>query len=359
MNHSVSSITNAVIELLQQLIATPSFSREEQHTGDLIARFLETHGIPANRLKHNIWAKNLHFNPEKPTVLLNSHHDTVRPNQGYTRNPFHPDIADGKLYGLGSNDAGGALTCLLGAFLYFYDRPDLPFNLVYAATTEEEISGNDGIELALTALGHIDFAIVGEPTQMHMAIAEKGLMVLDGVAHGVAGHAAREEGESALYKALDDIAWIRNHQFPKVSDLMGPVKTSVTVIQAGSQHNVVPDVCHFTVDVRVNELYSLEEVLDTLRQHVSSSLTPRSLRMRSSIIPLEHPLVRAGLALGRNYYGSPTTSDKAMMPFPALKMGPGDSARSHTADEFIYVSELHEGVQLYIQILEKLHETLA
>jgi acetylornithine deacetylase len=359
MNHSVSSITNAVIELLQQLIATPSFSREEQHTGDLIARFLETHGIPANRLKHNIWAKNLHFNSKKPIVLLNSHHDTVRPNQGYTRDPFHPDIADGKLYGLGSNDAGGALTCLLGAFLHFYDRPDLPFNLVYAATAEEEISGSDGIELALTALGHIDFAIVGEPTQMHMAIAEKGLMVLDGVAHGVAGHAAREEGESALYKALDDIAWMRNHQFPKVSDLMGPVKTSVTVIQAGSQHNVVPDVCHFTVDVRVNEQYTLEEVLDTLRQHVSSSLTPRSLRMRSSIIPLEHPLVRAGLALGREYYGSPTTSDKAMMPFPALKMGPGDSARSHTADEFIYVSELQEGVQLYIQILEKLHETLA
>ncbi len=359
MNNQIQTLTTQVIILLQNLIATSSFSQEEQHTADLIEQFLKTHGVDAQRNKHNIWAKNRYFDPEKPVILLNSHHDTVYPNQGYTRDPFSPDIQDGKLYGLGSNDAGGALTCLLATFLYFFERTDLPFNLLYAATAEEEISGNDGVELLLPTLGKIDFAIVGEPTQMQMAIAEKGLMVLDGVAHGRAGHAAREEGDSALYKALDDIAWIRQHQFPLVSDIMGPVKMSVTVIKSGSQHNVVPDLCEFTVDVRVNELYTLEEVLAEMQRHVQSELRPRSLRMRSSIIPLEHPLVQAGLLLGREYYGSPTTSDKALMSFPTLKMGPGDSARSHTADEFIYVSELEAGVEIYIQLLEKLQETLA
>lgn len=358
MNNSIPNLTTAVIGLLQRLIATPSFSREEGHTADLIEQFLQEYGVATHRNKYNIWAKNRYFDPAKPVILLNSHHDTVLPNQGYTRDPFSPDIVDGKLYGLGSNDAGGALTCLLGTFLYFFDQPDLPFSLVYAATAEEEISGSDGVERVLPDLGKIDFAIVGEPTKMHMAIAEKGLMVLDGTTHGRSGHAAREEGDSALYKALDDIAWIRGFEFSRKSELMGPVKMSVTIIQSGSQHNVVPDLCTFTVDVRVNELYTLEEVLETMQQHVQSELKPRSLRMRSSMIPLEHPLVRAGLALGREYYGSPTTSDKAMMPFPALKMGPGDSARSHTADEFIYVSELETGLQLYIQLLEKLHETL-
>ena len=333
-------LINSTVALLQRLIATQSFSTEEGPTGDIIAAHLESHGVSVQRKKHNIWAKNRHFDPDKPSVLLNSHHDTVRPNQGYTRNPFDPAVVDGKLFGLGSNDAGGALTCLLAAFLHFFENPNLPFNLVYAASAEEENSGEDGIELLLPELPPIACAIVGEPTQMQMAIAEKGLMVLDGLALGRSGHAAREEGESALYKALDDINLIRNHTFSKVSDLLGPVKTSVTVINAGSQHNVVPDRCTFTVDVRVNECYSLEGVLETLQQLVQSELRPRSLRMRSSIIPPEHPLVQAGIQLGRTYYGSPTTSDKALMPFPALKMGPGDSARSHTADEFIYLKEL-------------------
>jgi acetylornithine deacetylase len=358
MNNRIPSLVSETIAFLQKLIATPSFSREEHHTANLIEQYLQQHGATTERIKNNIWAKNRFFSPEKPVFLLNSHHDTVRPNQGYTRNPFAPDIEDGKLYGLGSNDAGGALTCLLATFLHFFDHPNLPFNLLFAATAEEEISGPDGVELALTGLGKIDFAIVGEPTKMDMAIAEKGLMVLDGVAIGRSGHAAREEGDSALYKALDDINWIRNHQFDNVSPLMGPVKMSVTVINAGAQHNVVPDHCEFTVDVRVNELYSLEEVLTAMQQHVKSSLTPRSMRMRSSIIPLDHPLVKAGLDLNRPYYGSPTTSDKAMMPFPALKMGPGDSARSHTADEFIYVAEIENGIETYIQLVEKLHETL-
>lgn len=355
---NIPLLTKEVFELLKNLIATQSFSREEDKTGDLLEQFLQKHGVSTQRKKHNIWAKNLHFDPKKPVILLNSHHDTVYPNQGYTRNPFSPDVEDGKLYGLGSNDAGGALTCLLATFLHFFERADLPFNLIYAASAEEEISGHDGIELVLPELGHIDFGIVGEPTKMHMAIAEKGLMVLDGVARGRSGHAAREEGESALYKALDDIAWIRSHQFSKDSEVLGLVKMSVTMIKSGSQHNVVPDLCEFTVDVRVNECYTLEEVLAEMQSHVQSELKPRSLRMRSSLIPLDHPLVRAGLALGREYYGSPTTSDKALMSFPTLKMGPGDSARSHTADEFIYVSELESGVELYINLLNKLHETL-
>ena len=355
---SRQQLTTEVITLLQNLIATPSFSREEAKTGDLIEQFLQQKGVITQRKLHNVWAKNLHFDPEKPVVLLNSHHDTVRPNQGYTRDPFSPDMVDGKLYGLGSNDAGGALTCLLATFLYFYAQENLPFNLIYAASAEEEISGHNGIELILQDLGRVDFGIVGEPTQMQLAIAEKGLMVLDAVAHGRSGHAAREEGENALYNALEDIAWIRSYRFPKTSEVLGPVKMSVTVIQAGSQHNVVPDRCDFTVDVRVNECYTLEEVLTEMQRHLKSELKPRSLRMRSSIIPLEHPLVRAGLQLGREYYGSPTTSDKALMPFPTLKMGPGDSARSHTADEFIYLSEIESGVEIYINLLNKLHETL-
>ena len=345
-------LTSEVIQLLQHLIATPSFSREEADTAAILEGFLQKKGVPTYRLQNNVWARNRHFDAGRPTILLNSHHDTVKPNQGYTRNPFAPEIVDGKLFGLGSNDAGGPLVALLAAFLYFFDQKDLPFNLVYAATAEEEISGKNGVELLLPELGAIDCAIVGEPTQMQLAIAEKGLMVLDCVAHGKSGHAAREEGENAIYKALKDIDWFVQYRFPEVSAFLGPVKMSVTMIQAGTQHNVVPDACQFTVDVRVNECYSLEQVLETIRANVQCSVQPRSLRIRSSIIPAEHPLVQSGLALGCSVYGSPTTSDKALMPFPALKMGPGDSARSHTADEFIYVHEIEEGIALYIKLLE-------
>ena len=285
---------------------------------------------------------------------MNSHHDTVKPNKAYTLDPFAPIVKDGKLFGLGSNDAGGCLVSLLAVFLHYYDKKDLKYNLIFAATAEEEISGKNGIEILLNELPKIDCGIVGEPTLMNMAIAERGLLVLDVTTKGVAGHAAREEGENALYKALDDIEWFRNFEFEKVSPLLGKVKMSVTVIETENKaHNVVPPLCRFVVDVRVNELYSFEEVLEIIRTHVKSEVTPRSLRMRSTSISLEHPLVKAGIQLERSYYGSPTTSDKALMPFQTLKMGPGDSARSHTADEFIYIDEIHKGIDLYIQLLNQ------
>jgi len=339
------------LALLKDLISTPSFSREEHQTADIINDFLVKHGVTTLRQLNNVWAFNQHFNPALPTVLLNSHHDTVKPNQGWTKNPFVPLEEDGKLFGLGSNDAGGCLVSLIAAFLFFYPQKKLAYNLVLAATAEEEISGRNGIELIWRELGDIAFAIVGEPTQMQMAIAEKGLLVLDCVATGKAGHAAREEGDNAIYKAMTDINWFRTYVFPKVSEFLGPVKMSVTIIQAGTQHNVVPDRCSFTVDVRVTDSYSNEEVVEIIKQQVQSEVQPRSVRLRSSSISKNSPIVQAGLALGRETYGSPTTSDQALIPVPSLKMGPGDSARSHTADEFIYLHELEEAIQLYIQLL--------
>jgi acetylornithine deacetylase len=353
MNDHESVLSGKAVSLLEKLISTPSFSKEEEATASILANFLEQHHVPVNRYLNNVWAKNLYFDSAKPTLLLNSHHDTVKPNKAYTLDPFAPIVKDGKLYGLGSNDAGGCLVSLLAVFLHFYDKKDLKYNLVFAATAEEEISGKNGIEILLNELPPIDCGIVGEPTLMNMAIAERGLLVLDVTAKGIAGHAAREEGENALYKALDDIEWFRNFEFEKVSPLLGKVKMSVTVIETENKaHNVVPPVCRFVVDVRVNELYSFEEVLEIIRANVKSEVTPRSLRMRSTSISLEHPLVKAGMQLERSYYGSPTTSDKALMPFQTLKMGPGDSARSHTADEFIFIDEIHKGILLYINLLD-------
>lgn len=345
-------LTRQATDLLKQLIATPSFSREEAHTAQLIQDFLDQKGIPFQRKKNNIWAYPRHFDPTKPTLLLNSHHDTVKPNASWTLDPFEPLVRDGKLYGLGSNDAGGCLVSLIATFCYFYERPNLRYNIVLAATAEEEISGKEGLEIVVPELPPLEFAIVGEPTQMHLAVAEKGLLVLDLTAKGVAGHAAREEGENALYKALADIEWFRTYQFPKVSPLLGPIKMSVTIIQAGSQHNVVPDSCRFTVDVRVTEQYTLEEVIEVIKANVTSEIHPRSIRLRPSSIPLEHPIVQAGLRLGRTPYGSPTTSDQALLDCPSLKMGPGHSERSHTADEFIYLHEIQEGIAQYITMLE-------
>ena len=348
------SLKGQAISLLKQLIETPSLSREEDRTADLIVSFLKERGVETERLGNNIWARNKHFDPQKPSILLNSHHDTVKPNSGYTKDPFKAIVEVGKLYGLGSNDAGGCLVSLMATFLHFYEQENLGYNLILAASAEEEISGKGGMEKLIPELPTIDFAIVGEPTQMQMAVAEKGLMVLDCVAHGKSGHAARNEGENALYKAIKDIEWFRTFGFEKSSEALGPVKMSVTVIEAGKQHNVVPDRCHFVVDVRTTDAYSNEETLAIIREHVACEVTPRSTRLNPSGITVEHPVVQAGMALGRKTYGSPTLSDQALMPFVSLKMGPGDSARSHTADEFIYLAEIEEGIELYINLLEKI-----
>ena len=355
MSNDINILHNEAIQLLKELIATPSFSKEEDQTASIIGRFLGVKDIAATRVGNNVFALNKYYDEKKPTILLNSHHDTVKPNPQSTKDPFSPIIEDGRLYGLGSNDAGGCLVSLIATFLYYYDKADLKYNVVFAATAEEEISGTGGIEYTLPYLPKIDCAIVGEPTQMEMAVAERGLMVLDCISHGKAGHAARNEGENAITKSLKDIEWFNSYQFPKVSDLLGTNMMSVTVIETENKaHNVVPAVCKFVVDTRINELYSFEEVIDTIKSNVQCELKPRSTRLRSTSIALEHPLVKAGLKLGRTYYGSPTTSDKALMPFPALKIGPGDSARSHTADEYIYVDEIKEGIKLYIQLLEQI-----
>jgi len=343
------------LQLLKQLISIQSFSKEEEGTAAAIQAFFNQHGVPTRRKLNNIWAYNKYFDAAKPTILLNSHHDTVKPNSGYTRNPLDPALEDGKLYGLGSNDAGGCLVSLISTFLHFYERIDLKYNFCLAATAEEEISGVNGLELIIPDLGELDFAIVGEPTLMQLAVAERGLMVLDCTAHGKSGHAAREEGENAIYKALADIEWFRTYRFPIESELFGPIKMSVTIINAGSQHNVVPATCAFTVDVRVTDAYRNEEVLNMIREHVSCEVVPRSVRLKPSSIDRNHPIVQAGLALGRTTYGSPTTSDQALLDIPSLKMGPGDSARSHTADEFIYIDEIRQGIQLYIQMLESIN----
>jgi acetylornithine deacetylase len=339
------------ILLLKQLISIPSFSKEEDGTADLLASFLSHKNIPVQRLVNNIWASNKYFDPTKPTLLLNSHHDTVKPNPAYTKNPFEPIVENGKLFGLGSNDAGGCLVALLATFIHYYDKVTMKYNLVIAATAEEEISGHNGLELIYPLLGNIDFAIVGEPTQMHVAVAEKGLLVIDCVAKGKPGHAAREEGENAIYNALRDIAWFNTFEFPRISKHLGKVKMSVTMIQSGTQHNVVPDSCNFTVDIRVTDCYSHEEILDVIKQHVSCEIKARSVRLKSSFINEEHPLVKSAVRLGRKTYGSPTTSDQALLPIPSLKIGPGDSARSHIADEFIHLQEIEEGIELYITIL--------
>ncbi|GAB3227171.1 M20 family metallo-hydrolase [Hymenobacter seoulensis] len=354
MPELIEQLTEDAIELLQELIQTPSLSREEDQTAELIFRFLTFHGAHPRRDKNNVWAVSKHFDAAKPTILLNSHHDTVKAGNTWTYDPLGAEVEGDKLIGLGSNDAGASAVSLLATFLYFHERTDLAYNLICAITAEEEVSGVNGIRSVLPQLGHIDLGIVGEPTQMDLAVAEKGLVVLDCVAHGRTGHAAREEGENALYKAVADIRWFEQFRFPDVSPLLGPVKMTVTQIQAGSQHNVVPDRCTFVVDVRTNECYSNSEVVELVRQHVTSEVTPRSTHLNSSRIDLSHPLVQRSLALGRRTFGSVTLSDQSMMPFTTVKIGPGDSARSHTPDEYILLSEIRAGVQGYVALLDGL-----
>ncbi|OJJ14845.1 acetylornithine deacetylase [marine bacterium AO1-C] len=342
------------INLLKQLIATQSFSREEDKTADILEEFIKQQSLTPQRQGNNVWVKSVNFSKDQPTILLNSHHDTVKPVKGWKRDPFEPTEEAGVIYGLGSNDAGASLVSLLATFVYLNALPDLPYNLIYAATAEEEVSGKNGIASILSELDHIDLGVVGEPTEMQMAIAEKGLIVIDAEAKGKAGHAARNEGENAIYKALQDIQWIQNYQFPKVSEWLGPIKATVTQIEAGYQHNVVPDSCKFVIDVRTQECYSNQEVVDILQQHTQSELQARSLRLNSSGISPDHPIVQRGKTLGLTTYGSPTLSDQALMPFTTIKIGVGDSARSHTADEYIKRSEIEQGIERYIQLLENL-----
>jgi acetylornithine deacetylase len=359
--NNLNELHNQAINLLKELIKTPSFSKMESETASIIELFLLKHNVICHRVGNNVWAKNHYYDTAKPNLLLNSHHDTVLPNAQYTGNPFEPSIENNKLYGLGSNDAGGCLVALMATFLHYYSSTTLPFNIIFAATAEEEISGTNGIELLLkdeyfkSEIGDLNIAcgIVGEPTLLQLAIAERGLLVLDGYAEGIAGHAAREEGVNALYKAIKDIQWFSSYQFHEISDVLGAVKMNVTAIETNNKaHNIIPEACHFVIDIRVNEKYTFEQILETIAQNTTSNIRPRSLRIRPSSISLEHPIVTSGLALGCSYYGSPTSSDKALMPFPTLKLGPGNSARSHSANEFIYIDEIRQGINLYIKLIE-------
>jgi len=348
-----SNDTQEAITLLQALIQIPSFSKEEDKTADVLEKFLQDKNLSVQRQGNNVWVKSLENASNKTVILLNSHHDTVKPNASYTRDPFAPDIEDGKLFGLGSNDAGGPLVALLFTFLKLMEK-EQAYDLIFAATAEEEISGKNGIASILPKLGIIDLGIVGEPTLCQMAVAEKGLMVLDGTAKGKAGHAAREEGINSIYEILPDLQWFKDYEFPKVSPTLGKVKMSVTQINAGTQHNVVPDACKFVVDVRSTEQYSNEEIFEIIQRHVKSDMQARSFRLNSSGIAATHPVIQRGQHLGLEAYGSPTLSDQALMPFTTLKIGPGDSARSHTADEFIYINEIEKGIATYVALLDGL-----
>ncbi len=350
----IEILETKALELLKSLIQTPSFSGEEENVSHILQNWLKTFGVKYFISGNNVWAHNQFFDVSKPTILLNSHMDTVKPNKGYTRNPFIPQIEGGKLYGLGSNDAGGPLVSLLSTFVFFYNRKNLKYNLVIAATGEEESSGPNGLNSLLKELPPIDFALVGEPTGMQMAIAEKGLLVVDAVAPGKAGHAAHDNTENAIYNAIDDINMIRNYSFEKISPLLGKVKMTVTQITAGEQHNVVPATCHFVIDVRVNELYTNREIFESLDAQTKSKLTARSFHLNPSSIRIKHPFVQAGLKQGRKTYGSPTLSDQSVLNSPSLKMGPGDSKRSHSANEFIYLDDLKEAIELFINIFEEI-----
>lgn len=345
--------TTKAIDLLKKLIAIPSISKEESQATSFLYDYIKKEGYLVNRVENNLWIESSRNKNGKPTLLLNAHVDTVKPTSAWNYDPFFATEENGKIIGLGSNDDGASLVCLLLTF-FSLSQKEQPYNLIFAISAEEEISGKKGIELLLNHLPKIDVALVGEPTQMNMAIAEKGLMVLDCTAHGKSGHAARNEGENAIYKALKDIEWFRTFQFPKQSEILGPVKMTTTIISAGTQHNVIPDICSFSVDIRSTDTYSNIEILEIAKQHIESEITPRSTRLNSSSIDENHPIVKRGKELGKTTFGSPTLSDQALMPFPSLKMGPGDSARSHSADEYILIEEISEALSLYFDLLNDL-----
>lgn len=340
------------IDLLKNMIRIPSFSRDEGAVADFLERWMLTEGFEARRLGNNLWIESGPADG-RPTILLNAHIDTVKPASGYTRDPFTPEIEDGSLYGLGSNDDGGSLIALLETYSRLIQK-EQPYRLIFSATAEEEVSGKGGLDLILPELGRIDFGVMGEPTGMRMAVAERGLMVLDCTAYGKSGHAARNEGVNAIYKAIEDIQWFKSHSFDRVSDFLGAVKMSVTQINAGTQHNVVPDRCTFVVDVRPNGMYTNPELLEMIKSSVSCEVKERSTRIGSSHLPMNHPAVVRGLSLGLEPFGSPTTSNQALCHFPTLKIGPGDSARSHTADEYIRLDEIADGIETYVALLDGL-----
>lgn len=350
----LKKLTSEAILLLKELIETSSFSSEEDQTALLIQNWFKQYKMEHKRADNNIWATNKHFDPSKPTILLNSHHDTVKPNLGYTKDPFKAIVEDGKLYGLGSNDAGGSLVSLIAAFTYFYEKKNLEYNLVLVASAEEESSGQNGLNSMLSVIPKIDVAIVGEPTLMNLAIAEKGLVVFDAKVKGTASHAAHPNNDNAIYKAVAAVKWFQDYQFEKKSPVLGDVKMTVTQIKAGSQHNAVPAEVDLVIDVRVNDRYTNAEIAKILKKKSPcTTMEARSLRLNSSSIPITHPLVEAGIELGRETYGSPTLSDQACLSCPSLKLGPGDSTRSHTADEFIFIDEIEEGIKIYIELLNK------
>jgi len=346
--------TQKAIQLLQDLISIQSFSSQEDQTANRIEDWFKEHEIPFKRSNNNVYAFNQYFDKSKPTLLLNSHHDTVRPNRAYTRDPYQPEIIDGKLYGLGSNDAGGALVSLIAVFTHFYGHKDLNYNLVVVASAEEESSGKNGLNSVLPLLPTIDVAIVGEPTLMKLAISEKGLVVFDVKVKGTPGHAAHPNDDNPILKSIEVLQWLKNFTFDKSSETLGDVKLTVTQINAGSQHNVIPSEVHIVVDVRVNDQYSNQEITDLLQAKAPCEITPRSLRLNSSSIPKNHTLVKAGMELDRPTYGSPTLSDQSVLTCPSLKLGPGDSTRSHTADEYIFIDEIDEAIKLYSSILNKI-----
>lgn len=339
------------VQLLKKLIATPSVSRNEKDAADIMEQTIRSYGFEPQREVNNLWIIDPHYDESRPTLLLNAHIDTVKPVASWSRDPFSPDVEDGVLYGLGSNDCGGGLCSLLQIFRMLTEKPQ-SYNLIYLASAEEEVSGKDGITRALPLLPHIDLAIVGEPTGMNPAVAEKGLMVLDVIAHGKSGHAARNEGVNAIYEALDDMRWIRDYKFEKVSEFLGPTKMTLTVVNAGTQHNVIPDKCTMLVDIRTNEFYDNEEVYELIRQHLKSEVKAHSFRLKSSRIDPEHPLIRKCVAMGMKPFGSPTLSDQALMHFPSFKLGPGESSRSHSANEFIRISEIRDAIAKYETLLD-------
>jgi acetylornithine deacetylase len=341
------------VDLVKELIRNPSVSREERQAADLIEKVLGKYDQPVRRKHHNVWAVH-HISDERPNILLNSHLDTVRPVGGWKRDPFRPQVEGDRIYGLGSNDAGGPLVSLLACFLHYTGMQDLPFNLIFAATAEEEVSGEKGVASILNDLGRIDLGIIGEPTRNQMAVAEKGLMVIDGKGHGSSAHAATGEGTNAIYEAMKDIEWLSGYQFERTSAWLGKVSMQVTMIASGTQHNVVPDQCSWVADIRTNEHYSNEEVFEVIRQHMNGEVKARSFRLNPSVIPVDHPVVRRGTDMGLKSYGSMTLSDQALMSFPTLKIGPGDSKRSHTADEYICIKEIRQGIRNYIQLLDGL-----